>query len=69
MSKMHIWNVLFLSMQLFVTADWVPIPSLKDNEMEVVKSDPYKIGNSLHFLTLGPNRSKKIQNAVTKKFQ
>ena len=61
---MHCWTVVFLSMQFFVTADWIPIPSLKDKEMAIVKSqkksDPYKIGNSLHFLTLGPNRSKKI---------
>ena len=54
MSKMHIWNVLFLSMQLFVTADWVPIP-MADGSWQIAvsksqnKSDPYKIGNSLYF--------------------
>ena len=40
-------------MQFFVTADWIPIPSLKDKEMAIVKSqkksDPYKIGNLLYF--------------------
>ena len=38
MSKMHIWNVLFLSMQLFVTADWIPISNRKDNKISIVKS-------------------------------
>ena len=50
---MHIGTVVFLSMQFFVKADWIPIPNLKDNEMAVVKSqkksDPYNIGNSLYF--------------------
>ena len=61
---MHIWNVLFLSMQLFVTADWVSIPNLKNNQMAVVKSqnkaDPYKIGNSLYFNPFFDQRRKTI---------
>ena len=39
MNKMHIWNVLFLSMQLFVTADWIPpISNRKDTKVSIVKS-------------------------------
>ena len=39
MNKMHIWNVFFLSMQLFVTADWIPpISNRKDTKVSIVKS-------------------------------
>ena len=50
---MHVWTVVFLSMQFFVTADWIPIPNLKGTKMAIVKSqkksDTYKLGNSLYF--------------------
>ena len=52
MSKVHICTVVFLSVQLFVTADWIPISSRKDNKISIVKS--YKnsgIGNYQFFIS------------------
>ena len=52
MSKVHICTVVFLSVQLFVTADWIPISSRKDNKISIVKSHKnFGIGNYSFFIS------------------
>ena len=47
MSKMDICTIVFLSVQLFVAADWIPISDRKDNKISFVKSHKNsRIGNS-----------------------
>ena len=61
MSKIHIWTVAFISMQLFVTAEWIPNANQKNNKM----SDRYKIGNSLYINLLIDKR--RLYNSIIKK--
>ena len=70
---MHFWTFVFLSMQFFVTADWIPIPNLKDNKMAIVKSqkksDPHKIGNSLHFCLSFDQQPQQVRTELKKKLE
>ena len=52
MSKMDICTIVFLSVQLFVAADWIPISDRKDNKISFVKSHKNSgTGNYLFFIS------------------